>query len=167
LNVNTNLRAKINGMAKPSPLHWETHEYEERRRSSDWFWAVGIITLAIVVTSIILGNILFALVILIGGFALILYAVRKPQKIDVVVDHRGVVLDKFFYPYHTLESFWVEEHENHPRILIKSQKLFMPYLIVPLGDTDIDEAREQLSHHLPEVFHSESIFHRLLEYLGF
>jgi hypothetical protein len=156
-------------MKKPNPLHWQTFEYEARERSPDWFWAVGIITISIAVTAIIFNNLLFAIVILLGGFALTLYAARPPKEIDVVLNEDGVRIEKFFYPYRTLESFWVEEHPHRTRILIKSQRLIMPYIVVPIetNAVEIEKVKKYLSRYLPEVFHSESIFHRIMEYLGF
>jgi hypothetical protein len=154
-------------MKKVVPLHWQAHEYEDKTRSSDWYWAVGIVGGAVAITSIILGNILFAIIIVLGAFSLLLYAARKPKQFDVVLDDRGILIDKFFYPYHSLESFWIEDHhEGAQKILIKSQKLFMPYITIPLGE-EREKVRGFLVRYIPEVFHSESTFHRLIEYLGF
>jgi hypothetical protein len=152
-----------------APLHWQTFEYEERERTPDWFWAVGIITVSIAVASIIFNNVLFAIVILLGGFALSLYAARPPREIDVVLDDMGIRVEKFFYPYRTLESFWVEETEHRARVLIKSQRLIMPYIILPINETEIEpeEIEKYLGRYLPRVFHSESLFHHIMEYLGF
>lgn len=154
-------------MKSQSPLHWEAYEYEPRDKSSDWFWAVGILTVAIAITSIIFNNILFAIVILIGGFSLTIYTARKPDIIEVTIDDRGIQLDKYFYPYRTMESFWVENEEGSPKILLKSQKLIMPYVVIPIEEFQPETVREYLREHLPEVFHSESQIHKLIEYLGF
>lgn len=157
-------------MVRKAPtLHWQTLEYEVRHRSADWFWAVGIITISGAVTAIIFRNILFALIILIGGFVLSFYAARPPREIDVVLSEEGILVEKFFYPYASLESFWVEEMHQRSRILIKSQKVMMPLIVVPINtqQVDSDNVHEYLSHYLPEEFQSESIFHRIMEYLGF
>ncbi len=91
-------------MAKnQNPLHWQALEYEHRERNPDWFWAVGIITIALSVTAIILHNVLFAFVIVLSGFVLSLYAARPPREIDIVIDDRGVRVEKIFYPFHSLE----------------------------------------------------------------
>ncbi len=147
------------------PLHWQTHEYEPKERNPDWFWAVGIITIALSVTAIILNNVLFAFVVILSGFVLSLYAARPPKEVDVVVDDRGVRIDKTFYPFHSLESFWVDEDEH--KILIKSARFIMPYIIIPLGDTSPEEAHQYLSRRLPEEFHAESNLQRVMEHLGF
>jgi hypothetical protein len=156
-------------MKKPSSLHWEAFEYEPRNRSNDWFWAVGIITVAIAVTAIIFNNVLFGLVVILGGFVLSLYAARPPHKFDVVIDDLGIRVDKVFYPYRTLESFWVEEHHHIPKILIKSQRLVMPFIGIPLDVEEVspEEINSFLSQHLPEIFHGETIFEKLIERLGF
>ncbi len=154
-------------MKKSAPLHWQALEYEYREQSSDWFWAVGIITIALSVTAIILHNVLFAFVIILSGFVLSVYAARPPKEIDIVIDDFGIRVEKTFYPFHTLESFWIEETEENSKVLVKSQRLIMPYIILPVGDADTDEIHAYLSRHLPEVFHSESSLHKMMEYLGF
>lgn len=142
-------------------------EYDYHERSPDWFWAVGIITIALSITAIILHDVLFAFVIVLSGFVLSLYAARPPKEIDITLNEKGVRVEKVFYPYHTLESFWLEENEASSRVLIKSQRLVMPYIILPISDADPDDVHEYLLHHLPEVFHNESVLHKLMEYIGF
>jgi hypothetical protein len=154
-------------MAKPKALRWNTLEYEHQERGSDWFWAVGILTVAIAITSIIFNNILFAIVIILSGFTLTLFAARHPKDVEIIIDEQGVGMDSYFYPYHSLESFWVDEHSKQPKILLKSQKLIMPYIVIPIEEVNPEQVRETLSEYLPEVFHTESNLHKLFEYLGF
>lgn len=156
-------------MKKIAPLHFQTYEYEPKERSTDWFWAVGIIAAAIAVTAIIFNNVLFGIVVILASFVLSLYAARPPEVIDVVIDDVGVRIHDKLYPYRTLESYWIEEHQRIPKLFIKSQKLLMPYIIVALNidEAEAHEIDEHLSRHLPEVFHGESIFEKILERLGF
>lgn len=156
-------------MKKSQPLHWQAYEYEPKEQSGDWFWAVGIVTVAIAVTAIIFNNVLFAIVIILAGFSLSLYAARPPKIIDIVIDEIGIRVNNSFYPYRGLESFWIEKQSDYPKILVKSQKLIMPYIIVPIDEEEYDPEiiRKALQRHLPEIFHSESIFEKILERLGF
>jgi len=156
-------------MKNLNPIHWQTYEYEPRQRSSDWFWAVGIVAAAIAVTAIIFNNILFGLVTILAGFVLSLYAARPPEIIDVVIDEIGIRIGKTLYPYRTLESYWIEEHQRVPKILLKSKRLIMPYIIVMIDTEEIDAEKIHgfVGRHLPEVFHSESVFEKMLEQLGF
>ena len=158
-------------MPKPSlkfKVEWDAHEYEHKERSSDWFWAVGIIAFAIAIISVIFGNIIFAILILVGAFALSLFANRPPEITHVIVNEIGVARGKVLYPYSTLVSFWIDMEHPHKKIILRSEKMFMPLIIVPLNDeVNADELHEKLSQFLSEEFHSLPFVERMLEYFGF
>ncbi len=149
------------------PLRWGTYEYIHREKGPDWFWAVGIVAVAFAVTAIILNNVLFGILILLATFTLLIYAARHPEIIGVEINHRGIIIDQYFHPYTTLDSFWVEEHVHHPKILIKSKKLLMPYIIVHIEDMHPDEIREYLGQYLVEEEHTEPFLQKLMEHVGF
>lgn len=151
-------------------IEWEAAEHVLVKKSSDWFWAVGIITVSAIITSIIFHNILFAGVILLSSIVLTMHAVKEPPVRHYEITDRGVYIENLFYPFTNLESFWLEE-DIFPidKIIIKSKKIYMPYIIIPINDeeVDIDDVRDFMTAALPEVEHHESIFHKLLDYLGF
>ena len=149
-------------------MEWDAHEYEHKERSSDWFWAVGIIAVAIAVISVIFGNIIFAILILIGAFALSLFANREPETVHVIVDEFGIARGKIRYSYSTLTSFWIDINHPHKKIILRSEKMFMPLIIVPLNDeVNVDELHDNLSGALTEEMHSLPFVERVLEYFGF
>jgi len=149
-------------------IEWEAYEYEHKERSQDWFWAVGIVTVAIIIAAIIFGNIIFAILILIAVFALSLFINRPPHEIHIAIDERGIIKENVRYPYETLRSFWIDGEHPHPRILVRSEKMLMPIIIVPLPeDIDEDDIRTVLLDHLPEEFHDIPFVERVLEYIGF
>ena len=127
---------------KKPGISWKALEYEHKEKHPDWFWSLGVIVLAGAVTAIIFGNILFAILLVVGAFTLALYASRKPEHIHVTLSDRGVIINKRLYPYLTLDSFWVE-------------------------DVSPDEVRDFLLNHLPEEEHEEPLAHRIMERLGF
>lgn len=153
---------------QPFRIEWDAHEYEHKERSTDWFWAVGIIAVSLSIASVIFGNIIFGLLVLVGAFTLLLFASRPPSNLHVVVDEKGITRGKIRYPYTTLESFWIDTEHSHPKIILRSQKMFMPLIIVPLGDnTNVEELHENILQFLPEEFHSLPFVEKILEYLGF
>ncbi len=156
-------------MVRPSfKIEWDAHEYEHKERSVDWFWAVGIISVSIAITAIIVGNIIFGILVLISAFALSLFANRLPATIHMIVDEKGVTRGKVLYPYSTLKSFWIDTEHPHKKIILRSEKMFMPLIIVPLGDeTLVEKIHEGLSQSLSEEFHSLPFVEKILEYLGF
>ena len=50
-----------------SIIAWEAPEYYHTDKTADWFWTLGIITVTIVIVSLLLGNILFAIFVLIAA----------------------------------------------------------------------------------------------------
>lgn len=157
-------------MKQPTPFRfeWDAHEYEHKERSSDWFWAVGILSMAIAATAAIFGNVIFGILVLTAVFSLALFINRAPDTVHVIVDEKGVVRNKIRYPYSTLQSFWIDTEHPHPKILLSSEKLFMPLIIVPLGGgVDLDKLHEALSSSLKEKYHSLPFVEKVIEYLGF
>ena len=157
-------------MKKPETFkyEWDAKEYEHKERSQDWFWAVGIVTLAVAVTSVILGNIIFAILVLTAVFAMAIFINRPPEIIHVVVDEKGITRDRVRYPYEMLESYWLDTEHPHPKIILKSKKLFMPLIVVPIGeDANPEKLDATLSKFLVEKFHSLPFVEKVLEYLGF
>lgn len=156
-------------MARPSfNMEWDAHEYEHKERSPDWFWAVGIISVSVAITAVIFGNIIFALLILLASFSLSIFASRPPTTLHMVLNEKGVTRGKIHYPFATLKSFWIDTEHPHKKIIFQSEKMFMPLIIIPLGeDVGIDELHDNLSIFLTEEFHNLPLIERLLEYLGF
>lgn len=148
-------------------LSWTTLEHEHRERSSDWFWSVGIVAVGGAVLAILFHDILFAAVILVGAVALVLHVLRKPRELYCEISERGVLVGTTLYPYSTLESFWIHEHMVPNKLLLTSQKLFMPHIVIPLSDVTAEEVRDILLDHLPEHEVQPSFSEHIMERLGF
>ena len=148
-------------------LQWQAHEYIHTEKSADWYWIVAIVVTSVAIISIILSNLIFAILIIVSFFTLSLFASRKPEIVLMEINNLGVNVGNTHYPYVHLESFWVETRELHPRIIIKSQKTFMPFVIVLIEDMEPEKIREFLSKYLPEVEHTEPFLEKLLIYFGF
>lgn len=149
-------------------MEWDAHEHEHKERSSDWFWAMGIITISVAVVSVIFGNIIFAIFLLTAVFALALFINKVPETVHVIVDERGITRDRIHYPYSTLMTFWIDAEHSHPKILLSSEKIFMPLIVVPLNlDINLEQLAENLSEHLSEKYHTLPFVEKVIEYLGF
>ena len=149
-------------------ISWQGYEYDHHEKSSDWFWALGIVALSSAVTAIF-KNILFALLILIGAFTIALFAAKRPHLVHFEITRRGVSIDDILYPFTTLESFWVDEDEHgHLTLILKSQRVVMPYIIIPLAESiEFENVRNILLSKLEEEELQEPISHKILEFFGF
>jgi len=146
---------------------WEAPEYFHRQKTADWFWSFGIVTVTLIVISVVYANILFAIFIGIAALTLAIFAHRTPRNVEVTISPRGVTLEKTLYHYTQLESFWIRENDPHPKILIKSKKILMPYIVIPLGDIHPEDVRDYLIQFMEEEEQHESISQQVIEYLGF
>lgn len=147
---------------------WQTPEYEYKQRAQDWYWTVGILAAALVVVFIIMGNALFGLVVAIATFALTLFSARKPLVVQVDVDDKGVRIAKTLYPYASLDSFGIDgEDRNMPKLHLKSKKVVMPLVSVPIALDDIDSLRDYLRGKLTEETFEPSLIQTIFERLGF
>ncbi len=147
---------------------WQTPEYAHFEKSSDWYWTVGIIAGALVVTAVIFGDILFGVVLAVGTFTLCLFASRKPSIVSVEVSDKGVAIEKTLFPFATLESFSVDDAHHHgPRLVLKSKKPVVPLIAVPIQGVDLQELHDYLETQLkPETF-EQNLMHTLFERMGF
>jgi hypothetical protein len=156
-------------MARPPfKLEWVAHEYEPKKRSQDWFWAVGIVAIALAVASILFGNVILGILILVGALSLTIVARRDPEETHVLIDEQGITRDRIRYPFSTLHSFWIDVEHPHKKIIIRSEKLFMPYIVIPLSEeVDVERLHKILLRYMNEEFHSLPLVEQVLDYLGF
>lgn len=150
-------------------IEWQGYEYDHQEKRSDWFWALGILALAGATASVLVGNVLFAVVIVLGAFVLALYAARRPELKTFRLTERGLLIDDLLYSWSSLEAFWVEEDmpNRGPRLFIDSNKVLTPHMTIPLDEVNPAEVREYLRAYLPEEEHAESLTHSIMELLGF
>jgi hypothetical protein len=149
-------------------LEWHAPEHEHKQRSSDWFWALGIITVSIVLVAILFGNIIFGILILVSAFSLALFINKQPEDIQMSINGIGIMKDRTLYPFETLDTFWIDIEHPHKKIILHSKKVLMPLIIIPVADDmNVDALHEQLSKYIKEEYHSLPLVEKILEYLGF
>lgn len=152
------------------PVVWEALEYDHLHKTPDWYWAVGIVAGSIALISIILGNIIFAIVVIVSTFALIVAARRVPKVVFVQLTKTGVHIDDEFRNYSTLRSFWVDNNshlDGKSKLFFRSRSVTAPLLIIPIEEVHPESVRDHLLDMLLEEEHSETLLHKFFEYLGF
>ncbi len=152
----------------PRTLMWEAPEHTHIEKSNDWYWALGILALAGSVTSILLGNVLFGVVIILGAATMIMVSHRHPRTIMYELSPRGLRIDSTLYPFPTLKSYCIdEESPTGPQLLIHSNKVLMPLLILSIPPEYIDDIDDLLGTRITEEHIEEPFGHKLLEFFGF
>lgn len=131
-------------------LSWETAEYIHTEKSSDWFWALGIIAFSIAVAAVLFGNILFAILILVSAFTLALLAARHPLSVSVTLNEEGITLNERLYPFSSLRSFWVTTEVAPPVLILETKNVLVHRLSITIEDISPDDVRLSLLPHLEE-----------------
>ncbi len=149
-------------------VYWEAPEHNHIEKTGDWYWILGIVAIAGSIASIIFGNMLFGIVILLGAVTMVITSHRTPRLIQFEVSQRGVRIEDTLYPYSTLDSFYLDE-ENHSgsQLIVKSKKLFAPLLILPIPEEYTDDIEDVIATRLREEHMEEPFSHKLLEFFGF
>lgn len=149
-------------------LEWTALEYEEKERGKDWFWALGIIIIASSVTSFIYANYFFSLFLIIGGILIVIFALKKPETVSYELNAEGLKIKNRLYPYENIKSFWVQKDTEKPTLFIKSERLFMPIISMPIELYLTDEVKNMmLENNIPEEEMKEHISEKIMDSLGF
>jgi hypothetical protein len=154
-------------------LQWSALEYEEKERSADWFWALGIIVITSSIASVIYGNYFFAVLLLLSGLLLGYFAIKKPEVIVYELNNQGLKIRNRVYPYENIKSFWVQvdltgQTELKPVLFIKSERVFMPIMEIPIDSSHAEDIHSvMLSKNVPEEEMKEHPSIIIMDRLGF
>lgn len=148
---------------------WDAPERLFVEKRTDWFWTVWIIAITITVLAIVLNNILFAILVLVATLALTLNANKAPKMIRIEITDRGVRRGDLFFPWNSFISFWIEEEDAVPKLLLESNRRLLPHTILLIDEDtiDIEELRTGVSRKLEEFEQHEPVLERIFERLGF
>lgn len=157
-------------------ITWSALEYEEKDRSADWFWALGVIVVASSAAAIIYGNYFFAALIILSGILLWIFAVKQPGMVTYEFNQKGLKIRHRLFLYENIKSFYIQVSPGGPvgteeprlTLFIKSERLFMPILSMPVDDALAEEIYDIMAaKDIPEEEMTEHPFEKILEYFGF
>jgi hypothetical protein len=155
-------------MEQNEKIEWTALEYEEKERGNDWFWALGVIVVASSITSFIYGNFFFGIFLIIGGILLGMFAVKKPDLVFYELNEKGLQIKNRLYPYEKIKAFWVKKDSDDSTLFIKSERLFMPLLSMPIKQNLAEVIRNtMLQNNVLEEEMKEHISEKIMESLGF
>lgn len=147
-------------------LRWSAYEHEHLERSSDWYWALGIVTFSIAVTSVLFHDILFAILVLVAAVTLALLSRTPPELVQFELSERGLRINDKLHRYDEILGFWIDEHRGKTRLLVDTTKWLAPNLVLPIEHIEPGLIRAFLKERVEERFMKESPAHRILEIFG-
>ena len=131
----------------PRAISWEAPEHHHVEKGNDWFFALAIIILALVIVAVLFDNVLFALLIGLAGGALGVSAAKRPAIV----------------PSYNID----EDDPRGPQLLVKSQQRFLPLIVMPIPVDHVDDIEDILKERLEEEELVEPFLVKILELFGF
>lgn len=154
-------------MADSVPIRWRAYEHEHVERDRNWFWALGVFAACTSLISIIFGNFFFGVLILVAAGTLAALAKSPPPLVDFELSDRGIKVGGTMHRYEEIISFWVEDHDADPPILlVDTIKWLSPNLVIPIEGADASKVRAYLAERCEEVPMKEPVWHKVLEFFG-
>lgn len=153
-------------MPSPAIISWNAPSHLHTEKRPDWYWSVGIVSLALAGAAFIFGDFITGIFVIVAATALVLHASKPPSEVPCEINDRGVVFGDTLYPFTDLDSFFVPHDETPPRLILKSRKLFMPYIVIYVEEIDPEDVRSVLLRYIAETEHREPMLKKLLEWLG-
>ena len=146
-------------------IQWQADEYEYKKKSPDWFWALWIISIAVIFISIMFNSTLFAILVFVGAFTLSLQAVRKPSLITYKIDELGITVGDKTHIYKNIKSYDIKEGEEL-EIIFKLESKFMPFVTIHLTEeVDIQKIEGFLVGRIEKEGIEKPIVDKLAKYL--
>ncbi len=148
-------------------LEWHSPEHRFDKKSADWYWILGIVSVGIAILAFYFGNLLFGIFIIIAALTVGMLSYKETKVVPIRLTSKGIAFDKHFYPWGSYQSFWIEDdHVHGARILLSPRSTFLPLASVPINEeVDLEDIQETLLLFLEEEPLQESIIHRWFDKL--
>ena len=132
-------------------IAWSAPTHEQKDRSVDWYWALGILGVCGAIAAVLWGNLLFAAIIAVAAGSVGALAARNPREHDVHIDSRGITIDHELYPYESLHSFWVSVDDRSEKLHLATNGVIHPHITLSIhAPANAERVYRYVSRHLQE-----------------
>ena len=149
-----------------SGLSWNVMTHEHQPRSTDWYWALGLLAVLGGAISLYLNDVLLMLILLLGAGSLGFLTARGPREHAIHIDPRGVTVDGTMYPYAGIHAFSIGEHSGRISLILSISSLLTPHMILPLENMSPEVVRMTLRRYCTEREFEPRLIDTLTELAG-
>jgi len=131
---------------------WETPEYHTHDRPTWWYVVYALAAIGLIVYALATNNFLFAIILVVGSFALIINDARTPQTILISLTTEGIIVGNRFYDYDEIKNFSIvyKPARNLKQLYFDFKSFAKHRLSIALHDTNPLFLRDHLIKYLPE-----------------
>lgn len=133
-------------------MTWHIKEFEQHTRDSGWYALAGLIAFVFLIFAFWTNNFLFAVIIILALFIIILHHENDPIDVEFFITTEGVVVGKKFTAYSELKNFAIvyQPREGIKRLYFEPKNFLKYRVSIPLQSQDPLKIRENLLNYLPE-----------------
>ena len=131
---------------------WQIPEYEKHDRGRNWHIAAFGISLLLLLFSLATLNFLFALIIAISAFVIIMNHGQEPPLLEVVISESGLRIGNRFYDYDEIKNFAIvyKPQQGVKQLYLEFKSWYRHRLSLPLLDINPVLLRRALLEFLDE-----------------
>ncbi|XKT74608.1 MAG: hypothetical protein ACJKTH_00765 [Patescibacteria group bacterium UBA2163] len=146
---------------------WRAKEDGCAPKTSNWYWTVGIISVGAALSSIILGNTLLGVLIVLGGFTIMLAGTRPDRMHSYALSDAGVHIDAQIIPWNKIRAFAIHEEDEPVPALVIATDTLLGTTSIPLKDVDYRLIRTELKNRsIDEIDSLETITDNIARAIG-
>lgn len=130
---------------------WNIKEYEQHERSTRWYVLAAVVGGLLLLYSLISGNYLFTLVVVLFGIILFLQDTQSPMEVFFAITEAGIIIGDRFYPFKEITSYWMVYNPPEVKnIYFLTKNALRQRIKIPLLDNDPLSVRDFLNQFLVE-----------------
>lgn len=151
-------------------IEWTGREYDHNPKSADWYWALGIVGVAVALAALLFGSYLLAVLVVIAAASLALHSAKRPSEHRFRLVEQGLLIGDDLHLFERMTSFCTLEDvegELPPMLSIKTESWLSPHLVIPLEGVDADLVYSHFLEHVDEDVHHHTVVDLVAAWLGF
>lgn len=138
-------------------LQWSALKSGQENFQSKWLLVLsGVASIAMIVRGILTKDAIVAITFGVLALVCFMFVFEKPRKIKAAITEEGIIIDDRFYCFDELESFWIVKEGEVMTLQLKTTKIILPFIFVPLENQNPEKVREILLNYLEEKKEKES-----------
>lgn len=151
---------------------WRTKEFENFKKTNDWFWWVGLLSIAGAGIAFWTGSVSFGIFILISGFALILFGNVSHPEHSILITEEGLMIDQSKFLWKDVLGFSIIDDPKDSfgkKVLFETNRAVANKISLPINRSVVnpDALRKFLAQHIEEKEIKESLSKSLAEKIRF
>ncbi len=133
-------------------LAWKAPEFISHPKSKKWLLTAGSLALALIAYALYTDSATMAIVFIVLAGVYYLTHRQEPEIIDIRITELGIFAGDDFYPYNTINSFWIVYHPPYVHTLnLRMAGQTYKKVTLQLDQQNPVDVRRMLSREIPEV----------------